>query len=167
MTPATAIHRPSNVLLGVAEQLDLLASGAIPVVVDDPVDAMAVTRLSRAVGEQWAGIPVCGGGLSTAQARMLRRFSVGDKVVIVLSGGEQGVKRSAGYGIDLAYFFDRVRAVDIPDGVAVAVSSSAGTTQVHEALVRARPLLTYRVVGGGLTSSQPDPDPPDVGPEIG
>ena len=47
VTPATAIHRPSNVLLGVAEQLDLLGSGAIPVVVDDPVDAMAVTRLSE------------------------------------------------------------------------------------------------------------------------
>ncbi|TDC30986.1 hypothetical protein E1261_12065, partial [Kribbella albertanoniae] len=49
-TPATAIHRPTNVLVGIEEQLDLLGRGAVPVVVEHPVDAIAVTKLSREMG---------------------------------------------------------------------------------------------------------------------
>jgi hypothetical protein len=46
-SPTTLIHRPSNVLVGLAEQMDLLGHGAIPVIVDDPMDAIAVEKISR------------------------------------------------------------------------------------------------------------------------
>ena len=36
LTPATAVHRPSNVLVGIEEQIDLLRGGAMPVIVDRP-----------------------------------------------------------------------------------------------------------------------------------
>ncbi|TDO44455.1 DNA primase-like protein [Kribbella sp. VKM Ac-2571] len=35
LSPGTAIHQPSNVLFGIAEQLDLLREGAVPVIVDN------------------------------------------------------------------------------------------------------------------------------------
>jgi hypothetical protein len=59
-SPVTAVHRPSNVLVGIEEQLKLLKNGAIPVIVDRPVDAIAISELSRLSTGQWAGIPVCG-----------------------------------------------------------------------------------------------------------
>jgi hypothetical protein len=59
-TPTTLIHRRERALVGVAEQLDLLRGGAVVVIVDDPLDAIAIETLSRAWGERWAGIPLCG-----------------------------------------------------------------------------------------------------------
>ena len=103
-TTVTPVHRPSNVLVGAVEQRDLLASGAVPVIVDEPVDAIAVSKAGVQAGGQWAGIPVCSGGLSTAQAKMLREFSTSDKVVVVLACSEAQRNQSAGYLLDLAFF---------------------------------------------------------------
>jgi hypothetical protein len=80
------INRRSNTLLGVAEQRDLLSTGAIPVIVDDPADAIAISNVSRELDGRWAGIPVCGEGLSTAQARMLRRYTTSERVIVALPG---------------------------------------------------------------------------------
>ncbi|WP_337759741.1 hypothetical protein [Kribbella shirazensis] len=74
-SPVTPIHRPSNVLVGVEEQKDLLHRGAVPVIVDSPMDAIAVSNAGLQAGGLWAGIPMCGGGLSTAQAKTLKEFS--------------------------------------------------------------------------------------------
>ncbi|WP_432877609.1 hypothetical protein ACQPYH_29080 [Kribbella sp. CA-245084] len=122
LTPDTAIHRPSNVLVGIEEQLELLRAGAAPVIVDGPVDAIAVGEL----GGQWAGVPVCGTGLSSAQARMLRKFSMSDTAVVVVSGDDQEQKLSTGYMLDLALHFDRVRAFELPCSLREFVSVEDG-----------------------------------------
>lgn len=71
-SPATQIHRRSNALLGVAEQHDLLSKGAAPVLVNDPLDAVAIERISRLSVGRWAGIP-----LATRSCRPSKRaFSV-------------------------------------------------------------------------------------------
>lgn len=46
-SPATRVHRSSGGLVGIAEQLDLLSEGAAPVLVDYPLDAIAIARISR------------------------------------------------------------------------------------------------------------------------
>lgn len=166
-SPVNAIHRPSNVVVGIEEQLGLLHAGAVPVIVDHPLDAVAVTRLSREMDGQWAGIPVCGGGLSTAQARILRRFSTGDKVIVALSGDMPARQQAAGYVLDLAFFFDRVRAIDVPAGAAVEAMQEDGARQLHDLLAKARPLMTYKVSGSGYWAShQADPDPPHSAPGL-
>jgi DNA primase len=166
-SPASVIHRPSNALVGVAEQLELLSYGAVPVIVDDPLDAIAITSMSRQFGGQWAGIPVCGAGLSTAQARMLRHYAATDRVVVVLSGDQAERNQSAGYLLDLAFFFDRVRAVELPASPAALSKAAGGAEALHESLSNARPLMTYRASGAGFGLSRDlDPDPPDRGPGL-
>ncbi|WP_344162583.1 hypothetical protein [Kribbella yunnanensis] len=167
-TPANTVHRPTNVLIGIEEQRDLLRQGAVPVIVEHPMDAVAVTWLSREMGGQWAGIPTCGEPLSTAQARILRRHTPGDKVIVALSGDLPARRQAAGYVADLAMFFDRVRAIDVPAGAAVETMQDDGARQLHDLLANARPLMTYKISGrryGGLL--QPDPDPPGSVPELG
>jgi hypothetical protein len=114
------IHRPANVLVGIEEQRDLLDRGAVPVIVDEPMDAIAVSNTGLEMDAQWAGIPVCGGGLSTSQAKTLREFSVSDKVLVVLRGREAQRNQKASYLLDLAFFFDRVRSVSVPPGETLA-----------------------------------------------
>ena len=169
-SPLTAIHRRSNVLVGAVEQRDLLVGGAVPVIVDEPVDAIAVSDVGRQTGGQWAGIPVCGGGLSTAQARMLRRFCTSDKVIVVLAGSEAERNQSAGYLLDLAFFFDRVRAVGLPAGESLAgmAQRESGVERVHDLLLKSRPLMTYRASGSGFVAlRKADLPPPEPGgPEL-
>jgi len=167
--PVTAIHRRSNVLVGAVEQRDLLAGGAVPVIVDNPVDAIAVSSVGQQRGG-WAGIPVCGGGLSTAQAKMLRQFSTSDMVIVVLSGSEAERNQSAGYLLDLAFFYDRVRAVALSPGESLAgmVQQESGAERVHDLLRKSRPLMTYRASGSGfvaLRSADLEP-PPESGPGL-
>ena len=58
-SPATQVHRRSASLVGVAEQLDLLSEGAVPLLVNDPLDALAIERISRLAVGSWPGIPLC------------------------------------------------------------------------------------------------------------
>ncbi|MFK4088790.1 hypothetical protein ACI2LF_32045 [Kribbella sp. NPDC020789] len=168
VTPVSAIHRPSNVLVGIEEQLDLFARGAVAVIVDHPMDAIAVTNLSRESGGQWVGIPVGEDGLSTAQARMIRRYSRTDKVIVVLSGDDIARQRAAGYVFDLAFFFDRVRAVELGMGFANAAMREGTTEALRDLLSGSRPLITYKVTGGDRGPLRvEDMDPPDRGPGLG
>lgn len=169
VTPVTPIHRRSNVLVGATEQRDLLAGGAVPVIVDDPVDAIAVSNAGVQAGGQWAGIPVCGGGLSTAQANMLRQLSTSDKVIVALSGSQGERNQSAGYLLDLAFFFDRVRAVAVPRGESLAglMQQESGAERLNDLLHQSQPLMTYRSSGRGFVAPRSnDMDPPAPGPGL-
>ncbi|GAA0597805.1 hypothetical protein HPO96_20820 [Kribbella sandramycini] len=168
VSPVTAIYRPTNVLTGIEEQLDLLAQGAVPVIVDDPADAIAVTKLSREFEGQWAGIPVCEGGLSTAQARMVRRYSLTDKAIVVTRGTERSRQEGIGHVFDLSYFFDRVRVLKLTMGISEAVVRGGATEQLVELLSGPRRFMDFRVsedARGGLRAE--DLDPPDRGPGLG
>ncbi|WUS90386.1 hypothetical protein OHA18_41545 [Kribbella sp. NBC_00709] len=168
-SPVTMIHRPSNVLVGIGEQRSLLAGGAVPVIVDEPMDAIAVSNAGLVMDGRWAGIPVCGGGLSTAQSRTLREFSTSDKAVVVLGGSEAERKQAAGYLLDLAFFFDRVHTVALPPGQTLAevARSNFGVERLNDLLASSRPLMTYRASGRGfVVSRSADPDPPAPGLDL-
>ncbi len=168
VTPVSAIFRPSNVLVGIEEQLDLFARGAVAVIVDHPIDAIAVTNLSRATGGQWVGIAVGEDGLSTAQARIVRRYSRTDKVIVMLSGDDVARQRAAGYVFDLALFFDRVRAVEVGMGFASAAMREGAAEALLDLLAGPRPLITYKVIGSDQGPLRvEDMDSPDRGPGLG
>ncbi|MDX2971785.1 hypothetical protein [Kribbella solani] len=158
LSTGMALHQASNVLVGIEEQLDLLRGGATPVLVDDPVDAIAVSEMSRRLEGQWAGIPVVGAGLSTAQARMLRKFTMGDKVVVLLHGDEHRQKLTSGYLLDLAVYYDQVRAVALSCSPRELVSFEAGPRALQELLTTTRPALTYRI---GHAAAGVEYEPPD------
>jgi hypothetical protein len=166
ISPVTAIHQPSNVLVGIAEQIDLLRGGAVPVIVDNPVDAIAVSSMSRVSDGQWAGIPVFGAGLSTAQVRMLRKFSLGDTAIVIANGDEHRQKLTTGYLFDLALYYDRVRAVALPHSPSAIATAESGPRIMNDLLTTARPVLTYRFGGAAAADLVRDPEPPDRGPGL-
>ena len=165
LSPGTAIHQPSNVLFGIAEQLDLLREGAVPVIVDNLADAIAVSSMSRESEGRWAGIPVFGEGLSTAQVRMLRKFSMGDTAIVIASGDEYRQKLTTGYLLDLALYYDRVRAVSLSHSPSTIAAAESGSKVLNDALGMARPLLTDRL-GGAAADIASDPEPPERGPDL-
>jgi DNA primase len=169
VSPVSAIHRPANVLVGIEEQRDLLGGGAIPVIVDSPMDAIMVSTVGRQQGGRWAGIPVCGGGLSTSQVKTLREFSTSDKVIILVSGSQAERNQTAAYALDLAFFYDRVWAVAPPSGETLAGLSQteSGVERLHDLLLNSRPLMSYRASGRGFVALQSaDLDPPVPGPSL-
>lgn len=60
----TDIYRKGSVLFGLHEGLSALSAGAVPVIVEGPVDAMAVTV---AGGGRYAGVAPCGTAFTASQ----------------------------------------------------------------------------------------------------
>jgi hypothetical protein len=143
LTPATALHRPSNVLLGVQEQIDLLQVGATPVIVDSPTDALAIEELSRMTTKEYVGIPLCESSMSSAQARMLARHSATDRAIVMIPSERAGRERAVGTSLDLALFFDRIRVIPLPPGDAMS-------TLAHSPRDR-QTMLTYLSLARPLT----------------
>jgi hypothetical protein len=159
------VHQYSNVLVGIEEQIDLLRAGAVPVIVDHPVDAIAVSTMSRQTDAQWAAIPVCGPALSTAQTRMLRKFTMGDQAIVILTGDAHRQKLTSAYLTDLAFHYYRLRAVILPCRPGLLVSADGGPQLMSELLAKTPPTLSFRL---GVTAADliPDPEPPDRGPGL-
>lgn len=171
LTPETQVHRPSNALVGLQEQIDLLSNGATPVIVDRPTDAMAIEELSRLTTKKYVGIPLCESPVSTAQARMLARYSETDHaIVMVPAEGQASRQRANGTAIDLALFFDRIQTVPLPRGDAMSslTDSPSGRQTLLTHLSLARPLTGHRngvnANGAQHTSLGIDDPGPDLSP---
>lgn len=59
-TPTTAIYNKSRSLFGIGEQAGPLRSGATPVLVEGPLDAIAIERACSSVAAKYAGVALCG-----------------------------------------------------------------------------------------------------------
>lgn len=166
-SPTTLIHRASNALVGIEEQLDMLTEGAFVVVVNDPLDAVAIESLGRLAGERWAGIPMCGSQLSSAQAKTLYRYTVTDTVIVALDGDQEWRRTAIASHPDLSYFYKRVRAVEIPDGLSAAslLKTENGPQRLYDAMVATRPLADYQP-GRQQLPGFDSPGPSSTGPSL-
>ncbi|GAB2679486.1 hypothetical protein GCM10009743_64630 [Kribbella swartbergensis] len=172
-SPATQVHRRSNCLVGVAEQRDLLSEGAVPVLVNDPLDAVAIERVSRLTVGRWAGIPLCDSLLSAEQAGILGRYAATDTAIVVLADERGGQRAAVGFLDDLSRFFTRVGAVEIPAGQSPSRLSISkdGLQRLHDALLTTRPLADYRPPGRRrrrppISLLATDPAPPSRTPSL-
>jgi hypothetical protein len=169
-SPATQVHRRSNSLVGVAEQLDLLSEGAAPVLVNNPLDAVAIERVSRLTAGRWAGIPLCDSLLSVGQAGILGRYAATDTAIVVVTDDRAAQRAAVGLLGDLSRFFTRVWAVELPAGQTASTLAAApnGAQRLHDTLLVTRPLADYRQYRRQRRSSAPIADltPPDESPAI-
>jgi DNA primase len=167
-SPTTLIHRPPNALVGIAEQLDLLTDGAMVVVVNDPVDAMAVEKVSRQSDRRWVGIPLCGSLMSSAQAKTLYRYTATDTVIVALDGDPSWRRTAVASLPDLSYFYRRVHAVTLPDGHTAAslLQAADGSARLHDALVTTRPLEDFTPRRQLAADDSPDPSPAASTPSL-
>jgi hypothetical protein len=146
LAPESQLHRSTNALVGVLEQIDLLSKGATPVLVDRPTDALAIEELSRSTTKQYVGIPLFEAPISTAQARMLARYSETEHLIVTVPPERVARQRAIGTSLDLALFFKRIRTVPLP-------SDDAISTMVHSPDDR-QFLLTYLSLARPLTGHQ-------------
>ncbi|WP_020391728.1 hypothetical protein [Kribbella catacumbae] len=146
LAPESAVHRPSNALIGLHEQIDLLSKGATPVIVDHPTDAMAIEELSRSTTGKYVGIPLCESPISSAQARMLARYSETDHAIVMVPPKGASRQRAIGTSLDLALFFDRIRAIPLPsdDAISTLAHSPDERQFLLTYLSLARPLTGHR-----------------------
>ncbi|MFI5706481.1 toprim domain-containing protein [Kribbella sp. NPDC051620] len=140
-TPTTQIYTKGRSLVGTGPQQKQLAGGAIPVVVEGPTDAFAVSLL----GEKWAGISPCGTAITRHQALMIRRHAVTDTVIVMLdpdAGGRAGAERSLNL---LSTHFETVLVAELPEGNDPAALYSTDPGLLRAAIEDARLLLEFAI----------------------
>ncbi|WP_329000861.1 hypothetical protein OHA18_41330 [Kribbella sp. NBC_00709] len=165
-SPASQVYRRGGALVGVAEQLDLLSEGAVPVLVNSPLDALAVERVSRLAVGRWAGIPLCDTLLSVQQAGLLARYAASDSVIVAIPDSKAGQRAAVAMLDDLNRFFVRVWAVELPPDFMTLERTDLQFLQ--DRLLVTRPLGDYR--GAERRRKQThddfDLDTPDRGPAL-
>lgn len=146
-SPSTPVYQKSNTLVGLVEQRDLLETGAIPVLVEGPMDAVAVDELSRLTSRAWAGLAVSGTALSFHQATVVRLYSKSETVIVGVDADAGGRPAAVRWLNDLSSLFSRVLVAEFPDGQdpASLVRTSAGADQLYNALNSARPLAEVAI----------------------
>jgi DNA primase catalytic core len=70
-TPTTPVFHKGAQLFGLYECLDALSSGTWPVIVEGPLDAIAVTAAGLAGGGRFAGVALCGTALTSMHVDLL------------------------------------------------------------------------------------------------
>jgi DNA primase len=88
-SPGSVIYRKGRMLFGLNEQRDALATGSRPVLVEGPLDAIAV---SLAGGGRYAGVAPCGTALTGDQVKLLGGAAGSGGVLVVFDGDPAGIK---------------------------------------------------------------------------
>ncbi|WP_433017945.1 toprim domain-containing protein [Kribbella sp. CA-294648] len=111
-SPRTQIYTKGRSLVGIDAQLDQLSSGAVPVMVEGPTDAIAISLLNG----PWAGISPCGTAITRHQAAIVKRHAVTDTVIVMLDADLAG-RNAAVRSVDvLSRYFGSVLVAELPDG---------------------------------------------------
>lgn len=111
-SPSTKIYTKGRSLVGIDAQLDRLSNGAVPVMVEGPTDAIAISLLNG----PWAGITPCGTAITRHQAAMVRRYAVTDTVIVMLDPDPAG-RNAAVKSLDaLSVYFGSVVVAELPEG---------------------------------------------------
>lgn len=154
-SPATAVYRKGEILLGLGDQLRELRAGAVPVVVEGPTDLLAVGATAGLARSGFAVVAACGSSLTTDHATALRRASSSDVVVVATDSDRAGMRAAArAYGV-LRREFAQVRSPCLPSGADPAdVLRTGGAAILKDALTRARP-LAHRLIEEEVRDSNP------------
>jgi DNA primase len=110
-SPATGTYQKGDLLFGLHYARDHLARGATPVIVEGPVDAIAVTLADRG---RYAGLAPCGTALTTRQAEALGRAADLDRAGVLVAFDDDTAGRKAA-----------IRAYEILRGISDRLQSVA------------------------------------------
>jgi DNA primase len=140
-TRNTEIYSKARTLVGFDAGVGKLRAGAVPVFVEGPMDAAAVSL----VGDEWAGLACCGTAITHEQALMARSQTWMDSAVVALdgdAGGRLGAIRSLPV---LSEVFDEVLVARLPDKQDPAALHAAGPGLLRAALASSRPLADFAI----------------------
>ncbi|WP_433332932.1 toprim domain-containing protein [Spirillospora sp. CA-294931] len=91
-TPDSALFHKGELLYGLSETSDQLAAGARPVIVEGPLDAIAINTAAR---ERYAAVAICGTALNAAQITKLGERSDLNTVGVLIALDGDGAGRGA------------------------------------------------------------------------
>jgi DNA primase len=94
-TPHTALYDKSRSLFGLGEHAARLRDGATPVLVEGPLDAIAVTLTNTDQARRVAPVSSCGTVLTVHQAALLGDLSPDDCVVVAFDRDQPGARAVA------------------------------------------------------------------------
>ncbi|WP_344162586.1 toprim domain-containing protein [Kribbella yunnanensis] len=140
-SPTTEIYHKGETLVGLTAQRGKLFCGSIPVLVEGPMDALAVDQL----GGRWAGISTCGTAVTRQHAVMIRQLSLANQIVVAFDadlGGRLGAVRSLD---SLTEIFASVRVAELPPGLDPAAAFQESKDGLSDCLGSARPLVEFAV----------------------
>ena len=140
-SPATSIYQKGEVLFGLWEARDALASGVRPVIVEGPLDAIAVTIAGHG---KYAGAAPCGTALTAHQtAALARAADLRTTGATVAFDPDQAGRRATVRAYDLLVpHTDKLAAAIIPSGQDPAqILASSGPAALADMLAsHTRPL---------------------------
>jgi DNA primase len=149
-SPETSAYTKGDLLFGLHEARDRHARGAMPVVVEGPFDAIAVTAADPL---RYAGLAPCGTALTGRQAIALgRAIDLGQMGVLVALDGDCAGREAAikAYGVLLAVT-DKTTAVILPAGLDPAgILQADGTTALSRVLQQRTEPLARVVIDAHL-----------------
>jgi DNA primase catalytic core len=89
-SPHTEIYNKSELLFGLHEQLETLARGFRPVLVEGPLDVLAIAAINLAHGPRLAGVAPCGTALTTAHVLLLAHHITNRGIVVAYDNDYAG-----------------------------------------------------------------------------
>ena len=138
-TRATAAFRKSEVLYGLVENATALEAGAAPVLVEGPMDALAVTLAGDG---EYVGVAPLGTAFTESQAGTLRRYfkHAPDRILIATDADTAGWQSAVKAFRQLTARGANPGHVALPEGVDPAdLLASHGTEPLKRAVWRAQP----------------------------
>jgi len=140
-SPRTALFRKGQVLFGLSEQRNRMRVGATPVLVEGPLDVLAIASMDGA----YAAVSACGTAFKPGQATTLRRVSPSDTVISAYDGDDAGRRAARTAYSRLSSLFDSVLSVRFPDHEDPASLAARAPDSMARALKTATPLLDHIV----------------------
>jgi DNA primase len=139
-TPETSAYKKGSLLFGLYQAREHLAQEAVPVIVEGPFDAIAVTMAGQ---DRYAGLAPCGTALTTSQIEALSRIADLRKTSILVAFDDDNAGRKAAvraYHL-LRATSDRLQTVALPGKDPAAILESEGAAALPAVLRdRAGPL---------------------------
>ena len=142
-TPTTAVYRKGEVPFGLGEQHTRIQGGAVPVLVEGPLDALAVHLAQDGQEDDFAGLALCGTALSPALSTHLTRLNA-QRVVLAFDSDDAGTRATE----------RAVRAL-VPALADVRAVNTHGTGDPADVFTRSGgPSLVGELRGAGHASDQ-------------
>lgn len=139
-SPQSSIYDKGAVIFGLGDQRSRLASGGVPVLVEGPLDAMAVALASAADRPPFVGLAPCGTALTSTQVSALARATT-RPVLVAFDGDSAGAAAAVRAHGHLAHRMPPARAVRLPAGADPAsVLAEQGISGLRAALGTTTPL---------------------------
>jgi DNA primase len=147
-SPDTALYRKGEVLYGLGPARAALAAGAVPVLVEGPMDVLAIAQASSSTGASgdagFVGVALCGTALTPAQVRLLEHATGGlaERGVVLAFDADDAGRHAAVRAFDLLREAGAwPHALNLPDQQDPAdMLQQHGPAALHTAL-RASPAL--------------------------